>query len=433
MTRPLIAAVFAMGLAGCQPDGAVSSSSLGVTPPIRVAAVGADMGSRAAYQVFAEGDLPGSVTHLEMGDFNHLFPEKLRASYDVLLFTFVTPERLDADYETRLSPFLELGGGVIFEDPGNTADLAPAALKTSKFPYQGTFALATVPGLTSSVSSAFPHNHFAFTAWDPRLAPLETVNGIATGLYGGFRGGGRLVVTGTDQHAHGDKYSPYSWARNQYHFLRNELCWTAACVNQPPVADAGGDRAIECTGTNTEVPLDASRSYDTDRDFLSYLWTGPFGSIPTEEPRAATTLPVGEHHVTLAVSDTHGAATTDSAVIRIMDTVAPAIAVRVLETELWSPDHKMVLAAILGATDACDASLSLEISVTSDEPANATGDGNTAPDWLAEPSGDGTINLWLRAERSGTGDGRTYTVQVAARDAAANSAIITRTFQVGHP
>jgi len=400
---------------------------------IRVAAVGADLGRRAAYQVFAEGDLDGSVTHVEWSDFNHLTAEELRESYDVLLFTWVTSGRLNADFQRRLEPFLEQGGGVIFEDPGNTSDLSPVAEGAPKFPYVGMFELTPVPGLTGGVTADFPHNHFAWTAWDGRLAPLQRVNGIVTGLYGGFQGGGRLVVTGTDQHVHGDKRSPSAFARNQYAFLRNELCWAAGCVNQPPVADAGGDRTLECTGATTTVPLDASRSFDTDRDFLGYLWSGPFGSIATEDPTANTELALGAHLVTLTVSDTHGGSTTDTAVIRIRDTVAPAINLSLESGSLWSPDHKLVLAASVGAADTCDSSSSFQVSITSDEPTNGTGDGSTAPDWELVPQEDGTVQVWLRAERSGTGDGRVYGIRVTTRDASGNVATAQATVFVAHP
>jgi len=61
------------------------------------------------------------------------------------------------------------------------------------------------------------------------------------------------------------------------------------------------------------------------------------------------------------------------------------------------------------------------ISVTSSEPDNGLGDGDTAND--IQITGALTVNL--RAERSGTGNGRTYTITVEARDAAGNATIKT--------
>ena len=52
------------------------------------------------------------------------------------------------------------------------------------------------------------------------------------------------------------------------------------------------------------------------------------------------------------------------------------------------------------------------VSVASNEPVNGAGDGNTAPDW--EITGALTVNL--RAERSGQGVGRLYTITVRCVD-----------------
>ena len=58
------------------------------------------------------------------------------------------------------------------------------------------------------------------------------------------------------------------------------------------------------------------------------------------------------------------------------------------------------------------------VSVASNEPENGTGDGNTAPDW--EIVGD--LAVRLRAERSGRGQGRVYTLTVRCTDDSGNSA-----------
>ena len=56
------------------------------------------------------------------------------------------------------------------------------------------------------------------------------------------------------------------------------------------------------------------------------------------------------------------------------------------------------------------------MSVSSNEPENGSGDGNTAHDWVIV---DGH-HVQLRAERSGHGTGRIYTLTVTCQDAAAN-------------
>ena len=90
---------------------------------------------------------------------------------------------------------------------------------------------------------------------------------------------------------------------------------------------------------------------------------------------------------------------------------------------LWPPKHDLVPITIAAeAIDLLDPSPSVQIvSVTSSEPADGDDDGNTALDW--EVTGPLSVNL--RAERSGSGTGRVYTISVEARDASGNTTIAT--------
>ena len=72
--------------------------------------------------------------------------------------------------------------------------------------------------------------------------------------------------------------------------------------------------------------------------------------------------------------------------------------------------------------------VSCEITVTSNEPDNGTGDGNTSPDW--EILNDHIIKL--RSERSGTGDGRIYTIVVSCTDQYNNTGSDSVTVLVPH-
>ena len=98
---------------------------------------------------------------------------------------------------------------------------------------------------------------------------------------------------------------------------------------------------------------------------------------------------------------------------------------------LWPPNHKMRdIEVALKATDNCTSSSAVTwaiTSVSSNEPVNGTGDGNTGPDWTF--SGH---NLQLRAEREGTGNGRVYTITVTATDGAGNTSTQTATVCVAH-
>jgi hypothetical protein len=96
--------------------------------------------------------------------------------------------------------------------------------------------------------------------------------------------------------------------------------------------------------------------------------------------------------------------------------------------ELWPPNHKMVPVS-LAASDGCDMPPACKIvAVSSNEPINANGDGNTTPDW--EITGDLTVKL--RAERAGPGVGRIYTLDVECTDLVGDVTNQTITVTVAH-
>jgi hypothetical protein len=203
----------------------------------------------------------------------------------------------------------------------------------------------------------------------------------------------------------------------------------AGC-NLPPVANAGPDQTLECTGGGgASVMLNGTGSSDPDGDPLTYTWTGPFGVA--NGPTPVVNLPVGVHVVTLTVDDGHEGTAMDTVTITVVDTTPPTIhSVTATPGSLWPPNHKMVgVSLTVSVTDVCHGSASCQIvSVSSNEPENGLGDGDTAPDWTI--TGDLTVNL--RAERSGNGSGRVYTITVQCTDASGNSATKSVNVTVPH-
>ncbi len=113
------------------------------------------------------------------------------------------------------------------------------------------------------------------------------------------------------------------------------------------------------------------------------------------------------------------------------DTTPPVLSVHISPTESWPPSHQLVpISTDIQVVDDYDANpvVTLE-SITSNEAADAQGDGSTSPDIVIDPV---TGAIQLRSERSGTGEGRLYTLTWSARDAADNVSTAVATFSVGH-
>ncbi len=82
-------------------------------------------------------------------------------------------------------------------------------------------------------------------------------------------------------------------------------------------------------------------------------------------------------------------------------------------SSIWPPNHKFVDVGIFGVTDPDGDPVTISIwQIYQDEPTDADGDGQFAPD----ASGVGTDTAQVRAERSGLGDGRVYTISFTAAD-----------------
>jgi uncharacterized repeat protein (TIGR01451 family) len=96
---------------------------------------------------------------------------------------------------------------------------------------------------------------------------------------------------------------------------------------------------------------------------------------------------------------------------------------------LWPPNHKLVPVVLSGATDADGDALTWAVTgVTQDEPTNGLGDGDTAIDAVL---GSGP-NLLVRAERSGTGDGRVYRIATTVTDGHGGSCTAVAVVGVPH-
>jgi len=110
-----------------------------------------------------------------------------------------------------------------------------------------------------------------------------------------------------------------------------------------------------------------------------------------------------------------------------IDTTPPTATLTLTPGNLWPPNHKMV--AITPTLTTSDLAGPVTISgptVTSNEPVDGLGDGDTSPDWIVS----GTNGVQLRAERGGRGNGRIYTITYVVTDQSGNSTTVSATVMV---
>jgi hypothetical protein len=159
------------------------------------------------------------------------------------------------------------------------------------------------------------------------------------------------------------------------------------------------------------------------------------GSTTTQTAGLASgaTFPVGTTTNTFKVRDAAGNETCCSFTVTVIDNEAPRITnVTTNQPTLWPPNHKMKdVTVTINSSDNCGGSSTSSCkvtSITSNEPLNGLGDGNTEVDY--EIVGDNLVRL--RAERSGTGEGRLYTLTVTCTDGSGNTSTATTEVRVAH-
>lgn len=184
-------------------------------------------------------------------------------------------------------------------------------------------------------------------------------------------------------------------------------------VNDAPVANDGTNTTPEDTPVNGLVT-----GSDIDGDSITFaLVTAPTNGLVVVNPDGTYTYTPnanfnGEDSFTFVAND--GTVNSNIATVTITVTPindAPVCSAPTAASYIWPPNHKMVsIGATMNTSDVDGDTVTVAISsIFQDEPTNGLGDGDTSPD----------ANLALgqvRAERSGTGDGRVYVITMTASD-----------------
>jgi len=192
----------------------------------------------------------------------------------------------------------------------------------------------------------------------------------------------------------------------------------------------------------------SSEASDFDGDTLTFSWkegsavisTGNVQSVAGGTPVlipdcTVSGLDIGTHYLALEVSDGVNDTVIIDIIVDIVDTQVPTLAPVLSTGILWPPNHQMVDITIqANASDNSGLPVTLSAFVISNEPVEGLGDGDLFPDWtgLVIDQGTGIISFQLRAERSGTGDGREYTVIITATDTSGNSSSVEKIVIVPH-
>ena len=217
-------------------------------------------------------------------------------------------------------------------------------------------------------------------------------------------------------------------------------------ANYPPLADAGTPQTVECESPQgTQVTLDASGSSDMDGNIMFYSWWqgaafNPAALLPHPDGftpvSMAVTSPLGVSRYEVSVVDRYYLASVAKTTVSVEDTTPPELSDFIYNGPmcLWPPNHKYVVLRVNRdfegtVVDICDPAPELVITNAANaQPDNAEGDGDTIDDVVVFSD-----HVCLRSERQGTdGNGRTYTVQLAALDHSGNKSDPVVQIWVGH-
>ena len=241
------------------------------------------------------------------------------------------------------------------------------------------------------------------------LTATPTANSVFTGWSGACTGTGSCSVRMTQAQTVTATFAPKTFTLS----VTKAGTGTGTVTSAPAGIDCGATCAASYT-IGTSVTLSATAATNSDFAGWSGTCTGTAAcTVPMDQARAVTAT------FTKRVSG---------------DTDPPVISCKADPAVLWPPNHKLQdinVRVTLSDAGTGAAGFSL-LSVTSNQPANASGDGNTNVDIVGWTIGTPDVKGQLRAERQGSDADRVYTLTYRGVDVAGNSATSTCTVTVPH-
>jgi hypothetical protein len=185
-----------------------------------------------------------------------------------------------------------------------------------------------------------------------------------------------------------------------------------------------------------DVPPVAAVTYSsegpTNEDVIATITPSEPVTITNNKGLASYTF-TDNGSFTFEFIDANGNQGTAVAVVDWIDKVSPSLEVKVDKMNLWPANHKMIPIQVTLESDGTGSEIESIVltSITSNEEDNGTGDGNTTNDIQDAEFGTYDTSFSLRAERSGKGSGRIYTITYTITDIAGNMAASSAQVVVG--
>jgi uncharacterized delta-60 repeat protein len=188
-------------------------------------------------------------------------------------------------------------------------------------------------------------------------------------------------------------------------------------------------------------PANISIDHDATQCGATVSLTRDNAARATGDPTPTLTYKIGENIITSPYNFPVGITTVNvtatnglspdaacSFTVTVRDVDPPSITNESASVSILSPANHTMRDVTISYNVIDNCPLTATLTVSSNEPVNGTGDGDTDPDWIVTDN----HHVQLRAERSANGDGRIYTITITATDGSGNTAVKTVEVRVPH-